>query len=251
MAKIVGDELRPLDELAPHPRNYNSHSQRQLKALASAIAATAFTAPVIVTPDGVILAGHARRLALIQMRGDNAAEPEGIGAGWLVPCRVVECTEQEALQILVTDNPRREWIDYDSEALASVLAELQANEGANKATWYDDVAVDQIIFELAGGSKGDDAEPFKSLRGASAFVKVIVATEQIDLFFEAMELTNSRSIAGAVDAICAHYVQTKGGADGTENKQQLLGQGDPSKEGSVPGKPRKRAGNARGNGAAV
>jgi hypothetical protein len=145
----IRDELRPLESLKPHPRNYNLHGERQLIFLSDAMRHTAFTAPIICKSDGTILGGHLRRLALLKLKNENYPEPEGVLSGWRVPCRVVDCNAVDEMRILATDNPDPEQISYDLPALASLLTELQEQD-ALAGTWYDAARLDALISEIAG-----------------------------------------------------------------------------------------------------
>ena len=148
MPVTVKDEWQPLDSFRPHPKNYNSHPERQVQALADAMRITAFTAPIICKPDGTILGGHARRLALWQLREQSYPEPEGIKPDWLVPCRMVTCNRTDELRILATDNPDPAQMHYDNQALASLLTELQEGD-ALEGTWYGAEDLDRLIGTLA------------------------------------------------------------------------------------------------------
>lgn len=155
----IRDEYRSLDSLKPHPANYNRHASEQVASLADAMRLVAFTAPFIIRPDGTILGGHRRRLALLKVRAEGYAEPEGVQLGWQVPCRVVECNRVDELRILSTDNVDPETIDYDKAALASLLSELAAAD-ALAGTWYDAARLDDLIKEVGGGpDPGPDFQP--------------------------------------------------------------------------------------------
>ena len=56
-------ETRDPADLKPHPRNSRVHTNRQVTEIARAITEFGFTQPVVVTPDGLILVGHARTAA--------------------------------------------------------------------------------------------------------------------------------------------------------------------------------------------
>src|SRR5574340_1855538 len=51
-------EHRPLDFLRPHPRNYRRHPEHQLAILRESLRVHGQQKPVVLTPDGTILAGH-------------------------------------------------------------------------------------------------------------------------------------------------------------------------------------------------
>jgi len=61
-------ELWPLPRLIPSARNARTHSDQQIAELAGSIAAFGFMVPVLVDPQGGIIAGHARVLAARQLQ---------------------------------------------------------------------------------------------------------------------------------------------------------------------------------------
>lgn len=148
MAEVI-DEYRPLDSLVQNPANYNRHDERQIERMAEIIRHNAFTAPFVVNPDGLLLGGHLRRLGLLKLRAESYPEPQGVQAGWLVPCRVFRGNAVQERALLVSDNPDPAQLDYDGEALASLLTELQG-EGALQGTWYQEADLERLLGELSG-----------------------------------------------------------------------------------------------------
>src|SRR5579883_1836386 len=53
----------PVERLIPYARNARTHSDEQVAQVAASIAEFGFVNPILVGPDGVIIAGHARLLA--------------------------------------------------------------------------------------------------------------------------------------------------------------------------------------------
>ena len=53
-------EQWPVDRLIPYARNARTHSDAQVAQVAGSIAEFGFVNPILVGPDGVIVAGHAR-----------------------------------------------------------------------------------------------------------------------------------------------------------------------------------------------
>ena len=53
-------ELWPLDRLTPYAKNARTHSEAQIAQIAASIIEFGFTAPILVSGDGGILAGHGR-----------------------------------------------------------------------------------------------------------------------------------------------------------------------------------------------
>src|ERR1700733_7940086 len=56
-------ELWPIDRLIPYARNARTHSAQQVAQIASSIAEFGFINPVLIDPEGGIIAGHGRVLA--------------------------------------------------------------------------------------------------------------------------------------------------------------------------------------------
>lgn len=56
-------EPRPVTDLVPYARNSRTHSPEQIQQLAASIREFGFTNPVLIDPDGGIIAGHGRVLA--------------------------------------------------------------------------------------------------------------------------------------------------------------------------------------------
>jgi ParB-like chromosome segregation protein Spo0J len=57
-------QIWDIDRLIPHPKNPKKHSQEQVERLARSIEKLGIT-PIMVEPDGTIIAGHGRRLSLM------------------------------------------------------------------------------------------------------------------------------------------------------------------------------------------
>ncbi|MDL2284446.1 ParB N-terminal domain-containing protein [Oxalobacter sp. OttesenSCG-928-P03] len=61
-------ELRDIDSLIPYPQNAKIHTDDQVDGIVAAIrSAGKWTNPIIVDQEGVIIAGHGRRLAAMKM----------------------------------------------------------------------------------------------------------------------------------------------------------------------------------------
>ena len=54
---------RPVDTLVPSSRNARTHSKRQVDQIAASIREFGFTNPILIDPDGAVIAGHGRLLA--------------------------------------------------------------------------------------------------------------------------------------------------------------------------------------------
>src|SRR3954447_10849622 len=86
-------EFRPLDRLVPSVRNARTHSDAQVAEIAGSIRAFGFANPVLVGPDGDVIAGHGR-LAAARLLGLNE-----------VPVIIVtDLTQTQRRQLMLADN---------------------------------------------------------------------------------------------------------------------------------------------------
>lgn len=212
MPVTVKDEWQPLDSFRPHPKNYNSHPERQVQALADAMRITAFTAPIICKPDGTILGGHARRLALLQLREQSYPEPEGIKPGWMIPCRVVTCNRTDELRILATDNAAEWDVQYDPERLSEILGDL-SSEDALSGTWYTNGDLETLLFGLEVNQqdpgKDSPAAEQKPLREEDLVVTLKLLLPTVRQLEQAISATGEKSRGVAVQRICQAYLDAR------------------------------------------
>ena len=126
-------QMRKLVGLRPYARNARTHSERQIAMVAKSIQEHGWIAPIIICPDGEILAGHGRYLAA-KMLGMSE-----------VPCLVVDgLTEIQRRSYRIADNRLAELADWDEDALRAELESL-AGEIDALAIGYDEDEYARII----------------------------------------------------------------------------------------------------------
>jgi ParB-like chromosome segregation protein Spo0J len=54
---------RAIDALTPDPRNARTHPRKQIAQIAASIREFGFTNPILIDPEGHLIAGHGRLLA--------------------------------------------------------------------------------------------------------------------------------------------------------------------------------------------
>lgn len=69
-----------IDRLIPYARNSRTHSDAQVAQIAASIKEWGWTNPVLVDPDGQIIAGHGRVLAARKLKIKEI--PVVIAEGW-------------------------------------------------------------------------------------------------------------------------------------------------------------------------
>lgn len=119
------DEILPVEEIRPNPKNPNQHPDSQVELLAKIITNQGWRAPVTVsTRSGLVVRGHGRLMA---------AKYAGISQ---VPVDFQSYESEESeLADLVADNH---------------LAELASNDHKMLADIFQDIDTGEIDFELSG-----------------------------------------------------------------------------------------------------
>jgi DNA modification methylase len=141
----IRTELRRISELRPHPRNYRRHPEHQLAILRESLRIHGQQKPVVITPDGTILAGH----GLVE-----AASAEG----WTeIACHVYDGPYPEAF--LAIDNRASDLAEDDEAALAQLLRDLDAQEQLSAAGWGED-DLSELLLRLDAAEKAGKDETF-------------------------------------------------------------------------------------------
>ena len=113
MVAITSTEL-PISELTEYEKNSRTHSNEQIKQLSAAIKKFGFTQPIICDENKMILAGHGRYMAAMEL---------GLK---MVPCRILESlTEKEKKAYIIADNKIAEISEWHEDNLLAELSELQ------------------------------------------------------------------------------------------------------------------------------
>ena len=106
-------ERRKVADLIPYARNSRTHSDVQVAQIAASIKEWGWTVPVLIEPDGGLIAGHGRILA---------AQKMGITE---VPCMVAEgWTDAKRRAYIIADNKLALNAAWDEDGLQIELSEL-------------------------------------------------------------------------------------------------------------------------------
>ena len=105
--------VRGIDTIKPYPKNAKKHDDAQVKKLAESIKKFGWRGnPILVDKEGVIIAGHGRRLAALSLKMDK------------VPVVVIDdMTAEEARAFRLADN-RVAISDIDNDILQEELIDL-------------------------------------------------------------------------------------------------------------------------------
>jgi DNA modification methylase len=134
MAKHL--EIWPIERLKPYARNARTHSDEQVAKLAASIAEFGFTAPILVSADGDILAGHGRLAA---------AKRLGLETVPVVVLDHLSPTQRRAY--ILADNRLALDAGWDEALLAEELAALQGEGFDLMLTGFSDGELDDLLGE--------------------------------------------------------------------------------------------------------
>ncbi len=115
-AENIGDGLkmamRPISELNPYANNPRNN-ESAVDAVAASIEQFGFKVPIIIDPDGVIIAGHTRLKAAQRLGMDK------------VPCVIADdLTPEQVKAFRLADNKVGELADWNDDKLAEEFAAL-------------------------------------------------------------------------------------------------------------------------------
>jgi len=138
---------RTLDALTPDPRNARTHPRRQVDQIAAAIRAFGFTNPILIDPDGEIIAGHGRLLAA-----------KAVGMSEVPTITLPDLTEAQKRALRLADNKIALGAGWDLDLLKVELADLASLDLSFDLT-LTGFSTGEIDVLLNGGDNGDD-DPF-------------------------------------------------------------------------------------------
>lgn len=134
-------EIWPIEAIIPYETNAKLHTPEQVTKIATAIARHQFDQPIVVDRDGVIIKGHGRRLALLELARERVPvivrrdlDPEQVKAARLADNRVAQG-------------------DYDLDMLRDELESLA--DGGELQGIFDDKELSFITADL--GEMNTDA----------------------------------------------------------------------------------------------
>ena len=143
-------EQWPVERLVPYARNARTHSDGQVAQVAASIAQFGFVNPILVGPDRVIIAGHARLLAARQL---EMSEVPVIVLGHL--------SESQRRALVIADNRLALNAGWDEEMLALELATLREEDFSLEVLGIDDEELNRLLAtqDAAEGLSDEDSIP--------------------------------------------------------------------------------------------
>jgi DNA modification methylase len=143
-------EQWPVGRLVPYARNARTHSDGQVAQVAASIAQFGFVNPILVGPDRVIIAGHARLLAARKLEMSE------------VPVIVLEhLSEAQRRALVIADNRLALNAGWDEEMLALELGALREEDFSLDILGFDDEELARLLAaeDAAEGLTDEDSVP--------------------------------------------------------------------------------------------
>lgn len=106
---------RPIGDLRPDPRNARTHPKKQIDQIAASIRSFGFTNPVLIDPDGGVIAGHGRLLAARRLEMEEVPTVTLSGLG-----------DAQVRALRIADNKIALGAGWDLELLRLELGDLSA-----------------------------------------------------------------------------------------------------------------------------
>ena len=152
-------ERRAVADLIPYARNSRTHSQEQVAQIAASIKEWGWTVPVLIEPDGGIIAGHGRIMA---------AQTLGIDE---VPCMVADgWTEGQKRAYIIADNKLALNAGWDDEMMRVELGELGDLDFDLSLTGFNDLELEAFApSELPGEGANASTESLADRFGIPPF----------------------------------------------------------------------------------
>jgi ParB-like chromosome segregation protein Spo0J len=133
-------ERWPVERLIPYAKNARTHSEEQVAQIAASIAEFGWTNPILVGPDGVLIAGHARLAAARKLKMAD------------VPVIVLEhLTESQRRALVLADNKLALNAGWDEETLRAELEALSKEGFDLDIVGFTDEEIEELLHD------GDEA----------------------------------------------------------------------------------------------
>jgi DNA modification methylase len=139
---------RKVDDLVPYANNARLHSKAQVKELAAIIAEFGFNVPILLEPDGTIVAGHGRVMAAKQL---GLVDVPTINLGTLSP--------EQRRAYRLADNAIALKSTWDESVLKRELEALQKSAFDLAMTGLDESHVEKLLRDVTVTAKGRGADP--------------------------------------------------------------------------------------------
>jgi ParB-like chromosome segregation protein Spo0J len=145
----IKQRIVPLEDLIPYEHNHRVITQKAIDAAKTSIENYGFNVPILIDKNNVIIAGHTRRLALIELGWDEVLCAE-----------VQEVNEEKKDKIRLLDNAIGSSSKFDDIKLGRELRSIQ--DTSTDESWNTFAEVfkdDSVLTNLLKTSLGGALKP--------------------------------------------------------------------------------------------
>lgn len=143
-------EIWDIDDIHPYEMNAKIHTPEQVKTLVESIGNFGWTSPIVVDKDGIIIAGHGRRLAAIEIGSKKIP----------IICRR-DLNKGQADALRIADN-KVSSVEYDEAMMGAeirrIMDESEITEDVFKDIGFTDHELQLVDFDTLGDMDMDAFE---------------------------------------------------------------------------------------------
>ena len=140
--------IKKTNTLVPYESNSRTHSDEQVAQICASITEWGFTNPILIDPDGGVIAGHGRLQAAIILGLDD------------VPCITIDgLTEAQRKAYVLADNQLATNAGWDLNLLKIELQDLKSMEFDLSLLGFDGEFTSELLTEIPEGETEDEAVP--------------------------------------------------------------------------------------------
>ena len=145
----IKERIVPLEDLIPYEHNHRVITQQAIDAAKTSIENYGFNVPILIDKNNVIIAGHTRRLALIELGWDEVMCVE-----------VQEVNEEKKDKIRLLDNAIGSASKFDDIKLGRELRSIKDSSTEESWNTFSEVfKEDSILTDLLKTSLGSALKP--------------------------------------------------------------------------------------------
>jgi hypothetical protein len=194
--RIVGQAAVDPKSLIGNPDNWRIHPHSQEQAVSGILEEVGWVKQILVNKrTGRVVDGHLRLKLALQKQEAK------------VPVLYVDLTEDEESLILLTLDPMSELAVSDSEKLDALMRQVEV-ENDSVLDFIQDMSLDGLMPGEAS-EEGSDSEGGRNLGQPRYQINPVLYADQIEVFEEALALTDNMNRGEALLEVCQFYVDHK------------------------------------------
>jgi len=165
-------QIKDINLLKPHPKNYKKHPEDQLKHICRSIEENGIYRNIIISSDDIILAGH----GVVQ-----ACKKLNIKSIPTLKLNIKSDSKQ-ALKVLTADNEVSHLAIGDDRQLSEILKELLNDEVGLLGTGYDEMMLSNLLYVTRPASEIKTMEEAQEWAGLPEYEKSTMPLKMIVSF---------------------------------------------------------------------